>query len=96
MTEEEQAKFPQTEFELKSEDEPTKISIDQNVYVDLITLIDVMSPSLIAPFYHYNNYIDRYCEDLCWDDIKWEPGQDVVHPSGKLRRTSYQIGDYDE
>jgi hypothetical protein len=91
MTEEERAKFPQIEFKLKSQEEPVKIPIDQNVYVDLITLIDVMSPSLTAPFYHYNNYIERYCEDMCWDDIKWTLDQDTIRPSGKLRRTSYQI-----
>jgi len=60
---EEQAKFPIKEITLKKDGQDVKVPIALNVYDDLITIINTMYPSLIAPFHHYNNYIDYYLVD---------------------------------
>ncbi|WP_435356595.1 hypothetical protein [Emticicia sp. SJ17W-69] len=91
MTPEEQKKFPKKEFSTRINGQEVKIPIDNNIYVDLITLIDTMYPSLIAPFHHYNNYIDFYCKDFLWDDIKYDLDEDEPRDSNTLRKIKYQI-----
>lgn len=91
ITEEEQVKFPKKEFSVSTNEQEVNIPIDDNVYLDLITLIDSMYPSLIAPFHHYNNYIDYYCKDFLWDDIKYSLDEDDARDSNTLRRIKYQI-----
>lgn len=59
-------------------------------YLDLVTIINSMSPSYLAPAYHYNNYIDKLLSDITWDDEKYNiPEEEWV--SGFLRRNAYQI-----
>ena len=91
MRQEEQAKFPKKEFSTQIDGKEINIPIDDNVYVDLITLINTMFPSLTAPFQHYNKYVDYYCKDFLWDDIKYNIGEDEPRDSNVLRRTKYQI-----
>lgn len=62
-----------------------------SVHSDLITLVEVMYPSLLAPFLHYNNYIDYFCNDFLWDDIKYNIPDEQQRDSNVLRKTKYQI-----
>jgi hypothetical protein len=87
----EQKKFQIKEITIHQNGEYVKIPVNLNVYDDLITLINIMYPSLVAPFHHYNNYIDYYIKDFLWDDIKYSLAQDEQRDSNKLRRTKYQI-----
>jgi hypothetical protein len=50
-----------------------------------------MYPSLVAPFHHYNNYIDYFIKDFLCDDIKYSLAEDDLRDSNKLRRIKYQI-----
>lgn len=88
---EEQTKFPTKEIIIQNEGDDIKVPIALNVYADLITLINSMFPSLVAPFHHYNNYIDYFVKDFLWDDIKHSLGDDDPRDSNTLRRTKYQI-----
>lgn len=88
---EEQAKFPKKEIALDKAGQKVIVTIDLNVYDDLITIINTMYPSLIAPFHHYNNYIDYYLKDFLWDDIKYSIEENESRDSNTLRRTKYQI-----
>ena len=59
-------------------------------YIDLLTIINCMSPSYLAPAYHYNNYVDALLLDVLWDDEKFNiPEEDWA--SGFQRRNIYQI-----
>lgn len=87
----EQKKFPIKEFIIQQNGQDVIIPVSLNVYDNLITLINSMYPSLVAPFHHYNNYIDYYIKDFLWDDIKYSLAQNDQRDSNKLRRTKYQI-----
>jgi len=39
-------------------------------YLDLLTIVDCMSPSYLAPAYHYNNYVNALLLDVLWDEQK--------------------------
>ncbi|MBC2579862.1 hypothetical protein [Clostridium sp. DJ247] len=59
-------------------------------YLDLVTIINCMSPAYLAPAYHYNNYIDAFLLDALWNDKKFSiPEEEWV--SSYLRRNTYQI-----
>jgi hypothetical protein len=88
---EEQAKFPKKEITLVKDGQEVTVPIALNVYDDLITIINTIYPSLIAPFHHYNNYIEYYLKDFLWDDMKYSIGEDEPRDSNTLRRTKYQI-----
>jgi len=88
---EEHAKFPTKDLVKQVDGKEVSIPIKLNVYDDLITLINAMYPSLVAPFHHYNNYIDYYIKDFLWDDIKYSISDDDPRDSNVLRRTKYQI-----
>jgi hypothetical protein len=91
LTNEERAKFPIKVLDVIYEGKKSKLEISENVYEDIITLINTMEPSLLAPFYHYNNYIDWYKKDFLWDDTKYYLTEDEQRDSNVLRRTKYQI-----
>lgn len=91
-SQEEEKKFPKhlyTTGHLGSKN--FELQFEQNVYSDLITIVDSMSPALLAPFHHYNNYIDYWSKDFLWDDIKYSISPDELRDSNTLRRTKYQI-----
>lgn len=88
---EEKLKFPIEKITIKKNETDVEVPINLNVYNDLITLINIAYPSLIAPFHHYNNYIDYYVKDFLWDDIKYSLNEDSPRDSNILRRTKYQI-----
>jgi hypothetical protein len=91
-SEEEEKKFPTEIFKTKNKNgKQVEIPIDQNVYSDLITIIDSMSPALTAPFHHYNNYIDYFIKDFMWDDIKHKKNITNSSDSSVLRKVKYQI-----
>lgn len=59
-------------------------------YMDLLTIINCISPSYLAPAYHYNNYVDALLLDVLWDDEKFNiPEEGWI--SGFQRRNIYQI-----
>lgn len=88
---EEHAKFPIKDLVTRVDEKEVSVPVILNVYDDLITLINAMYPSLVAPFHHYNNYIDYYIKDFLWDDIKYSISEDDPRDSNVLRRTKYQI-----
>ena len=59
-------------------------------YLDLVTIINSMSPTYLAPAYHYNNYVDKLLFDTVWDDEKYNMIEENLI-SGFLRRNAYQI-----
>lgn len=83
-------KFPQVDLKTIIEKKPISIPLELNVYTDLITLINLMYPSLLAPFHHYNNYIDYFVVDFLSDDIKYK-NEDHGLDSNILRRIKYQM-----
>lgn len=88
---EEHAKFPIKNIVTEANGKEVSIPVALNVYEDLITLINAMYSSLVAPFHHYNNYIDYYINDFLWDDTKYSIIEDESRDSNVLRRTKYQI-----
>jgi len=57
---------------------------------DVITVINALEPSFIAPAWHYNSYIDHLLRDLFWQDFKSRiPPED--RPSNIMRRLSFQV-----
>lgn len=87
----EQAKFPDRIREISYEGKIKQVQTKDNVYYDLITIIDSMLPAYIAPFYHYNNYIDSFIKDFLWDDVKYSIPENEERDSNILRRLKYQI-----
>ncbi|MFC9419348.1 hypothetical protein ACIG6B_07355 [Bacillus mobilis] len=59
-------------------------------YTDIMTLVNSMLSSYLAPAYHFNNYIDAVARDITWDDIKYnlDTSQWI---SNVNRKASYQI-----
>lgn len=88
---EEKIKFPIKEIISEKDGKEVTVPIALNVYDNLITIINTMYSSLIAPFHHYNNYIDYYLKDFLWDDLKYLIEENEPRDSNTLRRTKYQI-----